>query len=96
MPVENPILYGGITALREDTDQYNFNYTQGWSTGTLMQVSYNNQRLGLPTSIPPEFFPFNPDADRLLEGAGAAASAAGLGPQQQPARDSDRAETTAR
>ncbi len=60
MPVTNPVLYNGAISLRENTNQYNFNYTQGWVTGTQLQVSYNNQRLGLPSSIPPSFFPFNP------------------------------------
>lgn len=60
MPISNPVLYGGFTSLRENTNQYNFNYAQGWATGTLLQVSYNNQSLALPSSIPPEFFPFNP------------------------------------
>jgi outer membrane protein TolC len=60
MPIANPVVYGGLTALRENTNQYNFNYAQGWATGTLLQVSYDNQRLGIPSTIPAEFFPFNP------------------------------------
>jgi outer membrane protein TolC len=60
MPIPNPIIYGGLTTLRENTNQYNFNYAQGWASGTLLQVSYNNQRLGIPSNIPPEIFPFNP------------------------------------
>ncbi len=61
MPISNPIQFGGLTSLQEDTNQYNFNYAQGWETGTLAQVSYNNQVLSLPSGIPPEVFPFSPD-----------------------------------
>jgi len=61
MPIPNPVVYGGITALRENTNQYNFNYAQGWATGTLLQVSYDNQRLGIPSGISTEVFPFNPE-----------------------------------
>ena len=61
MPIPTPVIYGGNTALRENTNQYNFSYTQGWVTGTQAQVSYDNERLSLPTSIPAEFFPFNPE-----------------------------------
>jgi outer membrane protein TolC len=61
MPVPNPVIYGGATTLRESTNAYNFNYAQGWSTGTLAQVSFNNQVLTLPSSIPAAAFPFNPD-----------------------------------
>jgi outer membrane protein TolC len=61
MPISNPIQFGGLTMLQENTNQYNFNYAQGWSTGTLAQVSFSNQLLSLPSGIPPEVFPFNPD-----------------------------------
>ncbi len=59
-PISNPVIYGGFTALREDTNQDDFNYAQGWVTGTLLQVSYNNQQLTLPSNVPPQVFPFNP------------------------------------
>ena len=37
--------YGNISAIRQNTNQYNFNYAQGWETGTLANVGYDNQRL---------------------------------------------------
>ena len=43
-PVSNPTLYG-VSAYRQNTNIYNFNYAQGWATGTLAQVSYSNERL---------------------------------------------------
>jgi outer membrane protein len=67
MPISSPVIYGGlpglggVPALRESTNTYNFNYAQGWATGTLAQVSYNNQSLTLPNTIPPQAFPFNPE-----------------------------------
>jgi outer membrane protein TolC len=59
-PIANPILSGGVPALSQNTNQYNFTYTQAWTTGTQMQVSYNNSRLGVPPITPPADFPFNP------------------------------------
>jgi outer membrane protein len=67
MPISNPVAFGGINTLQENTNQYNFLYSQGWATGTLAQVSYNNQRLAVavPQNIPgnvfSEVFPFNPE-----------------------------------
>jgi outer membrane protein TolC len=43
-PVSNPLIYG-IPAYQENTNTYNFNYAQGWATGTLAQVAFSNQRL---------------------------------------------------
>jgi outer membrane protein TolC len=60
-PISNPVSFGGIATLSENTNQYNFAYTQGWSTGTLAQVSYSNQRLAVPAAIPADVFPFNPE-----------------------------------
>ena len=66
-PIADPLDYGGITKLSQNTNQYNFAYSQGWSTGTLAQVSYSNQRLGVATpagvsaSLFAEAFPFNPE-----------------------------------
>jgi outer membrane protein len=59
----NPIGVGGIKTLPENTNVYNFNYTQGWATGTQAQVAFSNQRVGLtlPTGLPPNAFPFNPE-----------------------------------
>jgi len=77
MPIATPVIYGGITALRENTNQYNFTYTQAWATGMQAQVSYDNERLSLPSIIPAEVFPFNPEFDsgwqvrqHLLQGWG--------------------------
>jgi outer membrane protein len=61
MPIPTPIIYGGITSLRENTNQYNFTYTQAWATGTQAQVSYENERLGIPNVIPSAYFPFDPE-----------------------------------
>jgi outer membrane protein TolC len=43
-PVGTPIYYGGITSYRANTNQYNFSYAQGWSTGTLATVTFSNER----------------------------------------------------
>lgn len=67
-PLSNPASFGvvNVNALDENTNQYNFAYTQGWSTGTLAQVSYSNQRqtVATPPGISPldfaQAFPFNP------------------------------------
>lgn len=37
--------YGNISDIRQNTDVYNFSYAQGWATGTLATVSYNNVRV---------------------------------------------------
>jgi len=66
-PIADPLSFGGINTLSQNTNQYNFAYSQGWSTGTLAQVSYNNQRLGVatPAGVSPtlfaEAFPYNPE-----------------------------------
>jgi outer membrane protein len=61
MPLATPFIYGGVPALTENTNQYNFTYTQGWATGMQAQVSYDNTRLGIPHTIPPDFFPYDPE-----------------------------------
>jgi outer membrane protein TolC len=43
-PVSNPQYYG-TAAYKQNTNTYNFNYAQGWATGTLAQVTYSNQRI---------------------------------------------------
>jgi outer membrane protein TolC len=60
-PVANSTYYGGITAYRENTNIYDFNYAQGWSTGTLAQVAFSNERLA--NNIPPSLAAnaFNPE-----------------------------------
>ncbi len=47
MPIPNPVLYGGVTSLRENTNQYNFNYAQGWATGTLAASELQQSEPGL-------------------------------------------------
>ena len=42
--ITQPVFYGGLTHLNINTNQYNATLAQGWSTGTLAQLSYNNQR----------------------------------------------------
>jgi len=65
MQIAQPVFYGGLSSLRQNTNQYNFTYAQGWSTGTLAQVSYDNQRLVYqPASLipagPTGLLAFNP------------------------------------
>jgi hypothetical protein len=55
--ITQPIFYGGLTHLNINTNQYNFNLAQGWSTGTLAQLSYNNQR---QTYQPADLLPTGP------------------------------------
>jgi outer membrane protein TolC len=40
-PQPSPIFYG-VPILTQNTNVYNFGYTQGFSTGTLMSVTFNN------------------------------------------------------
>ncbi len=40
-PQSNPV-FTGVTSLNQNTNTYNFAYTQGFSTGTLMSVNYDN------------------------------------------------------
>ena len=44
-PADSVFYYGDISAVHQNTSQYNFSYTQGWATGTLATVSYTNDRL---------------------------------------------------
>jgi outer membrane protein TolC len=44
-PVSYPSLYGGVSAYQQNTNDYNFTYTQGWATGTLATVTFTNDRL---------------------------------------------------
>jgi outer membrane protein TolC len=60
-PIANPGIYGGAATLQENTNLFNFSYAQGWSTGTLATVTFNNTRLALPQSIPAGNLPFNPE-----------------------------------
>lgn len=39
----NPAAYV-VSSYRSNTNIYNFNYSQGWATGTLAQVGFSNQR----------------------------------------------------
>jgi len=41
---ESNIIFTGTPKLTQNTEQYNFGYTQGFSTGTLMTVGFNNSR----------------------------------------------------
>ena len=43
-PQPSPIFYG-VPVLTQNTNVYNFGYTQGFSTGTLMSVTFNNSYL---------------------------------------------------
>jgi outer membrane protein len=44
-PQLNTLFSGGLTTLNTDTSTYNFNYTQGFVTGTQLQVGFNNTRV---------------------------------------------------
>jgi outer membrane protein TolC len=44
-PQLNTLFSGGLTVLNTDTATYNFNYTQGFQTGTQLQVGFNNTRV---------------------------------------------------
>jgi len=75
----NPTLFGGPT-YRENTNVYNFQYAQGWATGTLAQVSFSNQRLANNIPLGERGIQhFQPGDLRVVESDGAAASVAGLG-----------------
>jgi len=43
-PQTNPV-FSGVNTLNQNTNTYNFTYTQGFSTGTLMTVTFNNSYL---------------------------------------------------
>ncbi len=89
-PADSAFYYGPIKAIRQNTNQYNFSYTQGWSTGTLATVSYNNDRLSNNIlEYCAGFELLQSGAGWIVEGAGAATSVAGMGNRQQPAGDSD-------
>src|SRR5208283_27735 len=42
---QSNIIFTGTTTLVQNTNTYNFAYTQGFSTGTLMSVGFNNSRI---------------------------------------------------
>ncbi len=44
IPSQNVLFSGGLAATDQNTDTYNFTYNQGFSTGTSLQVSFNNTR----------------------------------------------------
>uniref|UniRef100_A0A7V4XTC7 TolC family protein n=1 Tax=Acidobacterium capsulatum TaxID=33075 RepID=A0A7V4XTC7_9BACT len=44
-PQQNVLFSGGLPAINSNTDSYNFTYNQGFSTGTALQVTFNNTRL---------------------------------------------------
>jgi outer membrane protein len=43
-PEQSPIFSGGLPAITQNTDTYNFTYNQGFVTGTAMQVQFQNTR----------------------------------------------------
>jgi outer membrane protein TolC len=60
-PDANPSLFG-VTAYQQNTNTYNFNYAQGWATGTMAQVNFSNQRLINDIArTSPEASAFNPE-----------------------------------
>ena len=44
-PQLNTLFSGGLTVLNTDTSTYNFNYSQGFVTGTSLTVGFNNTRV---------------------------------------------------
>jgi len=44
-PQINTLFSGGLTVLNTDTSTYNFNYSQGFITGTALTVGFNNTRV---------------------------------------------------
>jgi outer membrane protein len=42
---QSNIIFTGTTTLVQNTNTYNFAYTQGFATGTLMSVGFNNNRI---------------------------------------------------
>ena len=44
-PVTYAPQYYGVSSYQQNTNDYNFTYTQGWATGTLATVSFTNDRL---------------------------------------------------
>ncbi|MEO6805954.1 MAG: TolC family protein [Edaphobacter sp.] len=44
-PQLNTLFSGGLTVLNTDTGAYNFGYTEGFRTGTQLQVGFNNTRV---------------------------------------------------
>lgn len=62
-PVNNPFLSGGlVSTLTNQTTDANFQYTQGFHTGTSMSLTLNNRR---QTSTSPQVF-FNPSLTSSL------------------------------
>jgi outer membrane protein TolC len=44
-PQTNTLFSGGKSSLTTNTDQYNFTFNQGFTTGTALQVAFNNNRV---------------------------------------------------
>ena len=44
-PQVNTLFSGGLSVLNTDTATYNFNYSQGFLTGTALTVGFNNTRV---------------------------------------------------
>jgi outer membrane protein len=44
-PESSPLFSGGLPAINQNTDTYNFTYNQGFITGTNMQVAFQNTRV---------------------------------------------------
>jgi outer membrane protein TolC len=74
-PQVNLLFSGGLPTLNTNTDQYNLNFNQGFVTGTALQVSLENERIG--TDNP--FYDYSPYlqsvfkttiTQHLLQGAG--------------------------
>jgi outer membrane protein len=74
-PQSNTLFSGGLSSLTTNTNQYNFNYNQGFITGANLQVGFQNSRV--TTDNP--FTNYSPDfqsifkatvTQHLLQGAG--------------------------
>jgi len=45
LPQQNTLLSGGLAAISQNTDTYDFTYNQGFAIGTQMQAAFQNTRL---------------------------------------------------
>ena len=83
-----PIVFAGATALNQATTTANLLYTQGFPTGTLMSVGYNNTRISSNSN----FNTVNPYVSFQLPVPVASAPVAGIRFQLEPALGPHRAQ----
>ena len=74
-PQSNPVFAGGLSAINQNTNNYNFTYNQGFFTGTQFQLTFQNTRqstdLSFAAYTPSLTSTFNAEVTQhLLQGAG--------------------------